>query len=347
MKKVERIQVDESVISKLLALRADLGVTRKAVDHLNSKGANLTVSRFRTITETNRRNQRWFITQSDYRAITGKAPEYTVEDELEFARKMIRWYVYFTEGKTNSKLTTIALELGLGANSLVRFHRYGRVNAFKKASKDAYSRVKSYFLDWYDREGFRTREEVSSFLDEMEELGQEFPIFDRVPRELIDELANEISEVGGIPKSSLWPHGYSRKEPASRKTFSFSDYQRLLRIRDNQRGQLIIQLYQNLCQRINNTRLVISTILERYKDGKNLDPESIQKEYPNLGFPNLQSYAEWLYPILSKQNLSFRDYVAGRRSLYDITEWEEYLLDLEGWKINRVPEKTLIELRRK
>lgn len=161
----------------------------------------------------------------------------TIENELQFIRGMIKGYAYFTEGTTKSKLVKIAEELDLPKESLYRFFLLnGKLHSFREP-------VQSYFLNWYKKEGFQSVEKVSDFLEEMEKSTQEFPIFDRVPRETIDKLVSEITEASGISPGSLWPLGYSRKDPASRKTFPFSDYWRLVRTRDEVNNRLTDRLY--------------------------------------------------------------------------------------------------------
>lgn len=226
-----RVEVDDIIRSKLLEIRTNLGSTDKAVAHLNSKGANLTKNRFYTLVHRPRSNRHWFITAEDYKAITGSDPENTFEGQTEFIRKMIRWYTYFTH-QIPSKLMLIEEELGLGEDALNRFVHHGKVKHFRMAPMNSYSIVESYFFNWYLQEGFRTRKEIADFLDEMETISQELPIFDRVPREKIEQIVTEVSKASGIPVGSLWPPGYSRKDPASRKTFRFSDYQKLVRIRE-------------------------------------------------------------------------------------------------------------------
>jgi len=280
MVQTKRIEIDERFKHKLLALREELGSTTKVIEYLATKGIRLTKTVFQNIL----RGKRRFFKDIEYQAITG----HDAETQVAFVRRMIKWYAYFTEGRPKGKLIKIAEILGLKRENIYQF-LLGKLYSLRAP-------IESYFLNWYFQEGFESKEDVSAFLDEMERVSQEFPIFDRVDKQTLGELAQEISRPTGMSLISLLPREYFRKTYPQQKTFPFSDYQKPLRMR-----------------------------------------EEIK-----------QHYAELLYNMIANGHVSFRDYIVRTgRSLSDLKEWEEKLLELQYWEIKRFPEMKLVELRRK
>lgn len=236
MEQAEKIEIDEGIKSALRKLVREAGTISVVSEELTRDDTPLTVFQIKNILRAGQNNNRFmpvYIAQN----ILRKASKTSPEDPVEFLRKMARWYSYFTGGSLESLANQLAEHLG--------YNSEGTNDYLTRRGKRTKKPVLSYLLDLYFEEGFRNREEVVEFINEMERLSREFPSFERVDKETIERLVTEISRISGVSPDSLLPHKYSIK-----KTFPFSDYQRLVRLHEEaEKRGLVCQLVSMLEKR--------------------------------------------------------------------------------------------------
>ena len=230
---IHKVPVSFQVKEAIERLRRQLGSLTKVTEYLQKRGTSISYIKLKNIVK--KKNQK-YISRELAEALRVHPHSVVVYRSVEFSRLMAKWYSYFYDIPLKSELAKeIAENTGYSPASVssALSDQSNRTKRYRVVG----SSIEDYLFKSFIAEGFANRDDVRLFLEEMEEHARAYPIFNKVPWTVGKEVYEEIARESGYTFYSLFPNRSKGRLESGRDSLRYSEYARLIRIREDLKSQ--------------------------------------------------------------------------------------------------------------